>query len=104
MGSYRSRVDIIADILKVIKENGAKKTQIMYGANLSYNVLTRYLKMVLEASLIKLENSKRYYILTDKGREFLERYREYSLRNKHLERKLKNMRAEKKFLEKLCSV
>lgn len=104
MGSYRSRFDIIADILHVVKgNNGAKKTQIMYGANLSYQVLTRYLADILEACLIKFEKSKRCYVLTAKGRAFLEHYSEYSKRNKHVEQQLKTVNAKKKVLEKLCS-
>ena len=104
MGTYRNKFDIIADILRVVKDNGAKKTQIMYGANLSYTVLTRYLNLVLDACLIKFESDKRCYVLTAKGRDFLQRYREYSLRNRHLERRLKDMHSERKILEKLCSV
>jgi predicted transcriptional regulator len=104
LGSYRSRFDIIADILHVVKDDGAKKTQIMYGANLSYTVLTRYLREVLEACLIKFEMNRRCYVLTDKGREFLEHYREYSRRNRHLENQLKTVDAKRKVLEELCSV
>lgn len=104
MGSYRSKLDIIADILSVVRGNGkAKKTQIMYGANLSYVVLTRYLTDVLNACLIKFERSKRYYVLTDKGRMFLEHYREYSRRNRRMERQLETVNAKRKVLEELCS-
>ncbi|MGQ9640604.1 MAG: winged helix-turn-helix domain-containing protein [Candidatus Bathycorpusculaceae bacterium] len=105
MGSYRSRFDIIADILRVASgDDGAKKTQIMYGANLSYKVLTRYLSVVLEACLIRFERNRHCYVLTAKGREFLQRYREYSRRNRHVERQLENVNAKKKVLEELCSV
>lgn len=104
MGSYRSRFDIIADILKVVRDNGAKKTQIMYGANLSYRVLMKYLSVVLDACLVRFEDDRRCYVLTAKGREFLERYREYSVRSRHLERHLRNVHAERRFLEELCSV
>jgi predicted transcriptional regulator len=104
LGSYRSKFDIIADILQVVKgNNGAKKTKIMYGANLSYQVLTRYLAEVLEACLIKFEKSKHCYVLTAKGREFLQHYREYSRRNRHVERQLETVNAKKKVLEELCS-
>ena len=104
MGSYRSKFDIVADILRVVRDKGAKKTHIMYGANLSYTVLTRYLNAVLDACLIKFESGKRCYVLTDRGKMFLERYREYSMRSRHLQRQLKNMHAEKKVLEELCSI
>ncbi|MGQ9461394.1 MAG: winged helix-turn-helix domain-containing protein, partial [Candidatus Bathyarchaeaceae archaeon] len=37
MGKYRGRLDIVADILSVVNNNdGARKTRIMYQANLSY--------------------------------------------------------------------
>lgn len=104
MGSYRSKLDIIADILYITKRKcGAKKTQIMYGANLSYTVLTKYLHEILEACLIRFEKDKRYYILTDKGQKFLEEYRKYSRRNKRVERQLNDVKAKRKVLEELCS-
>jgi len=105
LGSYRSRLDIIADILSVVKGNdGAKKTQIMYGANLSYAVLTRYLTEILNACLLKFDSDKRHYVLTEKGKKFLQHYREYSRRNEHLTRQLETVNAKRKILEELCSV
>ena len=52
MSRYRDRLQIIADIL-VIASRRARKTQIMYQANLSYRLLCRYLGEVLEAGLVK---------------------------------------------------
>lgn len=104
MGNYRSRLDIIADILYVVKRGSAKKTQIMYGANLSYKVLTRYLAEVVKAALIHFDSGKRCYVLTDKGVDFLERYREYSRRNRHVEQQLNDVKTKRKVLEELCSV
>jgi len=46
MGKYRDRLQIIADMLSVVR-GGAKKTHIMYQANLSYTLLGRYLSEVL---------------------------------------------------------
>jgi len=104
LGSYRSKYDIIADILHVVKGNdGAKKTRIMYGANLSYKVLTRYLAEVLEACLIKFQRGKRCYVLTAKGKKFLEQYRDYSKRNKNVAHQLETVNAKKRHLEELCS-
>lgn len=103
LASYRSRFDIIADILKVVKDNGAKKTQIMYGANLSYQVLKRYLSLISEASLVRFENRRRCYMLTERGRIFLERYREYHMRSRHLKRQMQSVHANRKVLEELCS-
>ena len=102
LGSYRGRLDIIADILHVASQN-AKKTQIMYQANLSYKVLTKYLTEVSEASLIDFEHEKRCYMLTAKGKEFLEAYKEYSRDNRHIEKRLNEINGKKKVLEELCS-
>ncbi|MCJ7762854.1 winged helix-turn-helix domain-containing protein [Candidatus Bathyarchaeota archaeon] len=102
MRTYRGKWDIIADILRVVSGN-AKKTQIMYQANLSYKVLQKYLAEIVEASLISFEKIERYYILTDKGRTFLDAYQEYSKTNRHLEKGLNSARTKKGVLEKLCS-
>ena len=102
MGSYRSRLDIIADILAVARQR-AKKTQIMYGANLSYRLLTRYLAEIRRAYLVRFERDEGCYVLTRKGMEFLERYKEYSRRNKHVERQINDVDGKRKVLEELCS-
>jgi len=100
--SYRDRLDIIADILHVVSQN-AKKTQIMYQANLSYKVLTKYLKEVSAASLVDFECEKHCYLLTAKGRAFLQAYNQYSKDNRHLEKRLNEINGKKKVLETLCS-
>ena len=102
MGNYRRRLDIIADILDVVSGN-AKKTQIMFQANLSYSVLQRYLAEMMGASLICFEDEKRCYILTDKGSAFLNAYHEYSKTNRHLEKGLNAVHTKKSVLEKLSS-
>jgi len=102
VGSYRNRLDIIADILQVASQN-AKKTQIMYQANLSYKVLQRYLREVTMASLIKFENAEQCYVLTSKGKDFLEAYRDYDKTNKSIEKRLNDVDNKKKNLEELCS-
>jgi predicted transcriptional regulator len=102
LGSYRGRLEIIADILKVVSRN-AKKTQIMYKANLSYRVLQRYLAEVIGASLINFEEKEQYYFLTAKGRKYLANYNDYSKTNKCIEKKLNDARAKEKALCDLCS-
>lgn len=101
MGSYRSKLDIIAAILRVASQN-AKKTQIMYQANLSYKLLTKYLSETIEASLLRFERKNRRYVVTTKGHMFLEKYREYSRHNNHIEKQLNNIRNKRKALEELC--
>jgi predicted transcriptional regulator len=100
--NYRDRLDIIADILNVASRE-AKKTQIMYQANLSYKVLQRYLNEIVTASLIKFEQSRQCYQLTDKGREYLDAYKEYARLSKTLEKRLSDFSTKRKILENLCS-
>jgi predicted transcriptional regulator len=101
LGIYRGRLDIIADILNVASRN-AKKTQIMYQANLSYNVMQRYLAEITGAELVSFENEKQSYSLTDKGRSFLEAYEKYSKTNRHVAKRLNEVATKKKVLEELC--
>jgi len=100
MSKYRDRLQIVADIL-FIAGRGAKKTQIMYQANLSYRLLCRYLDEVLNADLVSFENEKRF-VLTAKGKEFLNRHEEYSKSCKSLEKHLYDVNNEKAVLEKMC--
>ena len=100
MSKYRDRLRIVADIL-LIANDKAKKTRIMYQANLSYRLLCRYLKEVLDADLVKSEDDD-CYALTAKGREFLDKHEEYSKRCKSLEEHLNHVNDEKVALEKMC--
>lgn len=102
MRNYRSRLDIIADILRVVSQT-AKKTQIMFQANLSYKVLQRYMEEITSASLISFDAAEQCYVLTQKGQEFLEAYKEYDKTNKRIEKRLNEVDNKKKNLEELCS-
>ncbi|NIO36932.1 hypothetical protein GTO27_04425, partial [Candidatus Bathyarchaeota archaeon] len=62
MGKYRSRLQIIADILSVVRDNDARKTRIMYLANLSWDLLTRYLNELIEAGLMRCGRSDHYML------------------------------------------
>ncbi len=101
MVNYRDRLDIIADILNVASKS-AKKTQIMYQANLSYKVLQRYLNEIVEASLVRFEDNHQYYLLTLKGQEYLDAYREYARLSKSMEKRLNDFSMKRKILETLC--
>jgi len=103
LGNYRDRLDIIADILNVASQD-AKKTQIMYQANLSYKVLQRYLNEVTDALLITFENHDQRYKLTVKGHEYLDAYKEYARCSKTMEKHLNDFSVKRKALENLCPV
>lgn len=65
LGGKRSDVAITLDILRLVRK-GEKKTRIMYGANLSYEMLTRYLDFLLDRGFVVLDEAKGYRV-TDKG-------------------------------------
>lgn len=73
----RDKLYIVAEILEIAKE-GTLKTQIMYRANLSFTQLNDYLRFMLRINLLEkiAENEKDRYETTDKGMDFLQRYRE----------------------------
>jgi predicted transcriptional regulator len=102
MGNYRGKLDIIADILSVASRN-ARKTQIMYQANLSYKVLRKYLSEILGAQLVRFEDESRLFLLTEKGREFLEAYEKYSKSTKSVEKWLGEVATKKSVLQDLSA-
>ena len=65
----RSRIDITVDILKVAM-NGAKKTQIVYQANLNHNLAKKYIVLLTEQDLIKHQEG--IFTTTEKGRAYQE--------------------------------
>jgi predicted transcriptional regulator len=102
-GIYRDKLDIVASILEVASKN-AKKTQIMYQANLSYTILQKYLSKILKAALIKYDETQNCYLLTVKGKNFLETYNEYRKENQHVEQQLQYLANARKTLHRLCQV
>jgi predicted transcriptional regulator len=73
----RDKLYIIAEILETAKDS-ALKTQIMYRANLSFTQLNDYLSFMLKSELLEkvLLNNREVYRATEKGMNFLQRYRE----------------------------
>ena len=70
----RSDLDICADIL-VAARSGAKKTHIVYRANLNFKLVRKYLRRLIENGLLRPSPEKNVYTTTDEGMDFLEQYR-----------------------------
>ncbi len=64
------------EILKAALE-GAKKTHIVYNANLNFDMVNRYLEMLEEKGMI--ERKGNLYVTTAKGKEFQEIAKELGL-------------------------
>jgi predicted transcriptional regulator len=101
LGNYRDRLDIIADILQAASRD-AKKTQIMYQANLSYKVLQRYLNEVTDASLVQFQGETQSYLITSKRQDYLTAYKQNARTNKSIEKRLNDISIKKRVLEDLC--
>ena len=70
LGSRRSTMEIVQDILSVCDNGGAKKTAIMYQSSLSYDQLRRYLALLSEQDLIHKNQEGRYQV-TSAGQKTL---------------------------------
>ena len=72
----RSLLQIKVDILRAVENGYGKPTQIMYRANLSWNVLQAQLRSFVESEMLQVEEygSRRRYLITPKGSEMIESY------------------------------
>lgn len=72
----RTRLEIIASILHACRRSGVKKTHLLYHCNLSFSQLEKYLRFILEAKLVAVENdgSHRLFKISGKGENFLKSY------------------------------
>ena len=79
MVKKRERLDIIRDILKVIRENRQiKPTRLLYASNLSPQMFRDYINELISKDFIKLDidkKEKKTFSITKKGNEFLQEYK-----------------------------
>lgn len=73
----RSRIDIIIDILDVALM-GVNKTSVVYKTNLNFKLADKYLELLQRHGLV--ENTLDKFKTTDKGKIFLEKAKEVTLR------------------------
>lgn len=80
MAAKRTKLDIIGDMLKSIRDKGGliRPTHLMYKSNLSHVQMQIYLKELIEKDLIRKlrEDDKDFFSLTDKGYGFITRLNE----------------------------
>ena len=70
---YRSRTEIIHDILQTANSdgNGASQTKVMYNAFLSYIQVKEYLAILVDNGLLQYDLDTRRFRVTEKGLSFL---------------------------------
>jgi predicted transcriptional regulator len=100
LGKYRDRVSLIAALLSAAG-SGSNKTRIMFGANLSFKLLEKYLETSIKLGFLQL-NGAIYHVTTD-GRNFLKRYLAFQERYVKAQENLDEISVERAHLELLCS-
>ena len=79
---YRNGVKIVGDVLSITNDfgvEGVNITLLLRKANLSYNRLAKLARQLTTAGLLeeKLEEGKRVYLITERGKEYLKTYQEF---------------------------
>lgn len=83
MVSYRTSMQIVADLLTVTEQSGQegiKTTSLLTKANLSHSRLSKFLDNLTGAGLInRIEfDGKNTFVITPKGRQYLDSYVKFS--------------------------
>jgi predicted transcriptional regulator len=100
-GVNRQSLDIVRDVLSVASAK-ARKTRIMYQANLSYLQVQKYLQYLLKNGLLDRDGDS-FYVITSKGLDFLKLYQEYVRRCRLIKEQLDSSARERMLLESMCS-
>lgn len=79
MPKKRERLEVIKDILRVIRENRSiKPTRLLYASNLSPQMFREYINELISKKFINLDvdnKEKKTFSLTKKGQDFLQEYK-----------------------------
>ncbi len=83
MVTYRTSMQIVADLLTAAEQSGQegiKTTSLLTKANLSHSRLAKFIENLTGAGLInRIEfDGKHTFVLTPKGRQYLESYQKFS--------------------------
>ena len=76
---YRSRTDIISQILDTANGGGATKTKILHKASLSDNELKEYLTVLTQSDLLICDVQTHTFMTPEKGLQFLKTYNQICL-------------------------
>ncbi len=71
----RNFLVIAAQILESCRQ-GAKRTHVLYRANLSFQQLNRYMRLLEARNLLRYDAVSRQYKITERGLSFLVDYRD----------------------------
>ena len=72
----RNNLDICVDILHVARK-GAKKTHIVYKANLNFKIVKKYINRLIKTGMLSSAKDSSLYVTTGQGINFLVKYHEF---------------------------
>ena len=78
-----------------------RKTRIMYGANLSFFQLEKYLSALMGSGLLA-HDEESGYLVTGTGVEFLHQYNDYMERSTRLKSEVERNTKDREHLENMC--
>jgi predicted transcriptional regulator len=81
---YRSRIDIISQILGIANGGNATKSKILYKALLSYAQMKEYLTVLTKTDLLSYDVHTHTFKTTEKGLRFLDIYSQMDTMMKEL--------------------
>jgi predicted transcriptional regulator len=71
---YRSKINIISQILEAANGGNATRSKITYKAFLNYYQLKEYLMLLTEKDLLRYDKDTQTFKTTEKGLRFLDTY------------------------------
>jgi len=98
---YRYSLEIVKDMLLTALVR-VRKTRIMYQANLSYRLMEKYLNSLLDSGLLECDEGS-FYLITGKGKDFLQMYDDYLERCKKINDDANGVLKHRLKLENMCS-
>ena len=79
MGTRRTKIEIIHDILAAIQKKGGKikPTHLLYKSNLSYKKMLEYVGELISKDMMseEEEKGKKIYTITEKGAAYIQEYK-----------------------------
>jgi len=96
----RHGLEIARDLLSAATDR-TKKTRMMYSARLSYRIMEKYLKSLLDNGLLEPVDGSSY-LITRKGKIFLQMYADYLERCRRIGKEIREVQNDRVLLEDLC--
>jgi predicted transcriptional regulator len=100
MNKNRGSLDIVQEVLSIVSVK-VRKTRIMYGANLSFAQVEKYLTLLKRSGLLEYDGDSGY-LITDMGIKFLQLYDDYLERSTRMREEVEKTMEDRLRLENMC--